>query len=296
MNNKFIYESSSTRRVISVLKSFTPERPKLTASEIYKGNELSKATALRILSTLTQEGLLDYDLSTRRYKIGMEVYFLGSMYLSTTDIIVAAEPVTEALNIMTSEAVNVSILNKGYVTIILKQEPQHPFRWGVHIGKTSPAYCSSMGKAILSDYSDEEIDAIYPEENLQKMAAKTVSTRTALKRELEEIRRTGVAFNIEGDIQGINGVGAAIRDNHGRSIAGVSFSFPIFRTNEARLKSLAKLIRMGASLISYRLGYRDPNNQVRDIKELHSWWEQNKSSSFESYNQDQINLTRKLVK
>jgi DNA-binding IclR family transcriptional regulator len=212
------------------------------------------------------------------------MYMQGSLYLSTTDILSAAEPVTKALNDITGEAVNMSIIDRAYSTIVLKEETKYRFRWGIHIGHSTLAYSSSMGKALLSELSDEEIDKLYPEENLKKITPKTVATKTELKRELEKIRKTGIAHIVEGDTPGISGVAAIIRDAGSKSVAAMSFSFPRFRVKKARRDILTKLIKLGASLVSYRLGYRDPNNQVHDVRDLYTWWEQNKSPATERQN------------
>ena len=60
--------------------------------------------------------------------------------------------------------------------------------------------------------------------------------------------------------------------------AGVP-SIQSIRFGENSSKSLAKLIRMGASLVSYRFGYQGEDNPVRDIQEISSWWEKNKMDS-----------------
>ncbi len=259
-----------------MIQCFSATEPELTVNEICNKVGLPKPTVYRLLKTLVYGRFLEKNEKTKEYKIGPVLYMLGSLYLSTTDLLVAAEPVTKALNDMTGEAVNLSIIDKAYSTIVLKEETKHRFRWGIHIGHSTLAYSSSMGKALLSELTDEEIDKLYPEENLMKITPKTIATKTELKRELEQIRKTGIAYLEEGDTQGIGGVGAAIRNVNGKAIAAMSFSFPRFRVNKARERILARLIKMGANLVSYRLGCQDKNNSVCGIEELCSWWEQNK--------------------
>ena len=92
---------------------------------------------------------------------------------------------------------------------------------------------------------------------------------------MEQIRKTDVSFNIGGLFEGGEGIGYVIRDASGKAIAGISITAPIFRVEQIGKDRLATLIRMGASLVSYQLGYQDIANPVRDIQEIRSWWEQN---------------------
>lgn len=269
----------SLMKAIAVLNSFSLDEVELSLAEIAQKVKIPKPTAYRILSTLAHGGLVEKKKDTGTYRIGPSLYTLGNLYLYTTDLIKAAEPVTKTLNDLTGDAVHVGIFEKGYVTTVMKQETKLPFRWSSYIGRTLPAYASAMGKALLSELSEDEIDALYSSETLKPVTKKTISTKTKLKNELSKIRETGVAIIKEDATEGIESIGCVIRDARGTAVAATSFSAPVFTMNQARRKLLAKLIKMGASLISYRLGYQGINNPVRDIKEISSWWEQNQPHS-----------------
>ena len=275
-------------KAMSLIQCFSPTESELGVNDICDKLGLPKATVYRLLGTMVHGRFIEKNERTGKYRIGPVLYMIGSLYLNTTDILSAAEPVTKTLNDITGEAVNMSIIDGAYSTIILKEETKYRFRWGIHIGHSTLAYSSSMGKALLSELSDEEIDKLYPQENLKKVTPKTVATKTELKSELKKIKKTGIASIVEGDTPGISGVAAIIRDSRGKAVAAMSFSFPRFRVNKARRDILAKLIRNGASLVSYRLGYRDLDNPVSNVDELTSWWEQNRSRSSERLAEDRI--------
>ena len=199
---------------------------------------------------------------------------MGSLYLSTTDLLKAADPVMELLNELTSEAVNLGILDKGNLVIVMKKESKHVFRFSHHIGSVMPAYAASMGKALLSQLPDEGVDRLYPEQ-LRPMTKKTVLTRTELKSELAEIRKNGYAVDHQGSYQGMEGIAWIIRDVSGQPVAGMSIAVLIFRIDQARREKLIPLVNMANRLISYRLGYRDTQNRIHDVADIRTWWEQN---------------------
>jgi DNA-binding IclR family transcriptional regulator len=270
--------NKSLLRAISVIKSFTPDEQELGTADIARKVRIPLTTAHRTLATLTKGGLLEQNASTGKYRIGPLFYMQGSLYLRTTDIFKAAEPVTKALNDLTGEAIPIAILNRGNVVLIMKEESKYDFRVATHVGSILVAHASAMGKALLSELTETELDSIIPEEGLRQMTRNTIATKTELKRELEQIRKTGISFDLEGNYDGVVGIASVIRDASGRAVAAISIPVPVFRFNEAIREFTASLVRMGSSLISYRLGYRDTDNPVRDIQEIRSWWKQNQSA------------------
>jgi len=263
----------SVARVGAVLKCFTPDTWELGVSQISRRASIPKATTHRILLTLTKDGLLERNTRTGNYRVGHELYILGNRYLSTNDIVSAAEPVTKMLNDLTSETVHVGIFDRGNVLIIMKEESKHAFRVTQHIGTIVPAYTSAMGKTLLSELTDKEIDNLIPEERLKPVTSKTIATKTELKRELEQIRNSGVSLDKEGTIEMIIGTGALIRDDTGKAVAAIGAPFPIFRLNQDGIERVLNLVKMGASLISYRLGYQDASNPTRSIEEIRAYWQ-----------------------
>ena len=267
--------NKSLLKAILVIKSFTPDELELGIVDIAHKVKIPLTTAHRTLATLTRGGLLEQNDRTGKYRIGPEFYMQGSLYLRATDIFKAAEPVTKALNDLTGEAVCIAILNRGNVVMVMKEESKYDFRVATHVGSILTAYTSAMGKALLSELPEAEIDSIIPEERLRPRTKNTIATKRELKLELEQIRKTGVSFDLEGNFEGVVGIASLIRDASGKAVAAMSIPVPVFRSNQASRERIVTLIKMGTSLISYRLGHGDANNPIRDIEEIRSWWEQN---------------------
>jgi IclR family KDG regulon transcriptional repressor len=261
-------------KAMSVLKSFSPGNLELSPAEVAQRVKIPKPTAYRVLNTLSYGGLLEQNPVNSKYRIGPALYALGSLYLDTTDIRKAAELVVKTINDLTGEASNICILDKGNIVIVMKEESKHAYRLSVHIGSSQPAYASAMGKALLSEFAEAELDSLYPEETLKPLTRKTIRTKTELKNKLAEIKREGVAFAWGESYEGFVGIGAAIRDASGKVVAGLSVSVPTLRLNRGDSERLARLVKMGASLISYRLGYQDTDKPVRDIEEIDDYWQQ----------------------
>jgi DNA-binding IclR family transcriptional regulator len=265
--------STSLLKAVNILQCFSYDEPELGIADITRKVELPRTTVHRILSTLLQTRLLERDINSGKYRIGPSLYMMGSLYLGTTDILTAAEPVTKLLNELTGEYVKLSVFDRGNVVVIKKEESRHGFRYYHTVGTILPAYASAMGKAFLSQLSESELDSYYPGENFKLLTSKTIATKTQLKKELEQIRTTGVSYDFEGNTEGLVGIASIIRGASGKAVSAICTGISTYNMDEKRLQKLSELAKIGASLISYRLGYHDDKKTVRNLEEIHAWWE-----------------------
>ena len=264
---------TSLLKAVSILQCFSYNEPELGIGDILRKVEMPRTTVHRILSSLLKTKLLERESNSGMYRIGPALYMMGSLYLGTTDILTAAEPVTKLLNELTGEYVVLSVFDRGNIVIIKKEESRHGFRYHHTVGTILPAYASAMGKAFLSELSESELDSLYPNENFKLLTSKTIATKAQLKKELEQIRTTGVSYDLEGNTEGLSCVGCVIRDTTGKAVAAMSIGVPSHTLTEERKHQLVTLNKMGASLISYRFGYQDDENTVRSLEDIAAWWE-----------------------
>ena len=258
------------------MKCFTPDQIELGATEIAREIGLGKSTTHRILNILVENGMLKKNSVAKKYMIGPELYFLGSMYLISDALLEAATPVIKTLNNVTGEVVNLSIFEKCYAIIVMREESKHELRWSRHVGSVLPAHSSSMGKAFLSELTEAEIDSLYPVEELPQITTKTIRSKMELKKELEQIRRDGISVDNEGTVEWIIGIATLIRDASGKAVAAISIATPLIRVDDTKRAIYTSLVKQGASLISYLLGYRDQDNPIKNLQEIVSWCERNK--------------------
>ena len=265
----------SLDKAIAVLKCFTPVTPELKTSEVVNKIGIHRVTAHRLLETLSKANLLHKNTDRGVYTIGPELYVLGSIYIENNDIYRSASSVVKKINELTGEVVAVNVLDgRGDIMLLMREERQIGFRWGSHVSSLYPAYATAGGKALLSKLNEEEIDSLYPEERLNQLTANTISTKTKLKRELEKIRETRLAFTNEEYLDGIESVGSVIRDTTGKAVASLIIAIPLIGESKIQKLHLDKLVIFGASLISYRLGNISGDLVVRDINEMINLWKQ----------------------
>ncbi len=266
-------------RAVSILSQFTANEPVQSAAVIARKTGLPTSTTRRIMNTLSECGLLDRNDESGKYSIGASMYILGSLYLLATDIFSAAQPVTAALNELTGETVSVSVRKNRDVVLVMKEEPRGSFRLTTSVGTVIPAYATAMGKALLCELSDGELDALYPEERFNPVTMGTVVSKQLLKAQLAEVRRSGVAFSSEESYEGVEAIASSIRDHRGACVAAMSVTVPVFRMSGALRERLSTIIRLSAALVSRRLGYRSEGGHVNSIDDLRALWNEAGSAS-----------------
>ena len=93
------------------------------------------------------------------------------------------------------------------------------------IGKRIPLYCSAMGKAILADQSDVEVEAYLTENQLPKITKNTITTTEGFFQEIDRVRELGYAFDNGEHEEEVFCVGASLTRD-GKNFGAISVSIP----------------------------------------------------------------------
>ncbi|MGD0997235.1 MAG: IclR family transcriptional regulator C-terminal domain-containing protein, partial [Thermoleophilia bacterium] len=109
------------------------------------------------------------------------------------------------------------------------------------IGARFPLHATANGKALLAALSPDEVYELLPK-RLPASTKNTVTDRETLLRELDEIRKTGVARDREEFTIGISAVGTAVRDAVG-SVAAITVVVPVTRFDGSEAQITAALVR-----------------------------------------------------
>ena len=253
------YIIESLVRGLAVLRAFTEESPSLSVSELAHHIGVTKTTIVRIVTTLEVLGYLRLDPATRRYHLSWRVLELGYSALENMDIVQRAHPHLEQLSVLTGETVNLSVLDGTEIVYVDRVHTRQILSISLHIGSRLPAYCTSMGKAILASISEADALKVIRASALVPRARGTIVTETGLLADLERTRVLGYAVNDEELVDGLRSVAAPVCDRTGRAVAAVNMSLPAARCSPEELRTtFAPHVVETASNISAMLGFRAP--------------------------------------
>ena len=217
----------SLERGLSVIRVFDADHPKLTLSEVAASTGLSRAAARRFLRTLVQLGYMRSDGS--RFVLRPKILELGYAYLSSLTLPEVAMPHLEQLVEQVHESSSVSELDGDDVIYIARVPTKRIMSVTISVGTRFPAYATSMGRVMLAAQPDERLDEYLSSASLRGLTGHTITSATALRRELRKIRAQGWAVVDQELEEGLRSIAAPIRDAAGPVIAAVNVSPPAGR-------------------------------------------------------------------
>jgi IclR family transcriptional regulator, acetate operon repressor len=237
--------------------SYLAQAPTRTVgvTEVAQALGLSKAVVFRILVSLQDRGYVEVDEPTRRYLLGPKSLALGMSYLERTDIRETARGALTQLSAETGETATLSV-RSGWERMYVDQvTPAGDIKMVVPIGRPFPLHAGSSSKAFLAFLPGEERDRYLSERPLVALTDATITARSALLADLEQIRTRGYAASCGERQPGAGSVAAPVLDREGLPVAVVSVCGPIERFR-ARFDEAARLLVAETQRLSRRLGYR----------------------------------------
>ncbi len=233
-----------TWRVISIL-NYVSSNKGVTLVECTNALGIPVGTIYPILQTLVDLQYLAYDNSSRKYTTGLRLFLAGSVYATGEN---GYESIREILRQSAEksggETMHLAKLEGGNVLYVIKVESTQSVRTYSAVGAILPAYGTSLGKALLSDLSLEAIKKLYPD-GLKPITRNTITSFDVLMEQLEEIRRTGFAYECEESNYDVRCIARPLRVN-GHVVAAISVAMPIFRYSAEKKERIEKeLINAG---------------------------------------------------
>jgi len=246
-------------RALALLDTIGDQKSTLSLAELCISQGLHKSTVHRLLMVLESHRLVDKNPETGRYRLGLKLFELGSKAIASLDLRELALPHMTRVQRETEETVNFAVMDKGEVLYIAKIEPQRNLRMAAHVGHRFPAYCTALGKAMLAELPEPEVDAILAMSEMRARTPNTITSPVILKDELRTIRSRGYSIDDEENDEGARCVGVAVRNQWGSPVAGMSVSGPASRVTKSKVPEIAEVLIGSAQALSKELGN---NNEV----------------------------------
>jgi DNA-binding IclR family transcriptional regulator len=236
---------TALRRGLDILDMFSADRPVVGIIEIAAELGIHKSSASRLAATLAGSGYLSAT-SAGNYVLGARIGALGSLVASRQDLTAVVTPFLADLVEVTGETGHLAVLDGTMAKTVQVVDGWHTVRMHSWVGKLSPAYCSSMGKALLAGLSTAGVEERYPDGTLPSLTEHTITTVPHLHEELGRIRRNGYCLDYEELEPGLRCVAAPVFSPAGTVDASISISGPAQRLSRSRMTVLARLVRWHA--------------------------------------------------
>ncbi len=246
----------STDRAFEILEMIGSNKNGLTHGKIAQDLNIPKSSLSKLISSLMAKNYLTLDTTTRTYSIGPQVLFLASSYLARLDIVRVAQPIIREVMVKTNESASLMIRNGNEGLIVCKENSPHVVIARFSIGTRVPLYATAGGKILLAFLSTEEIEQYVSSVELKPLTRSTITKPEKLKRELEAIRRRGLAYCNGEQFEDLDSMAAPVLGWDGRIAAAMGTPFPKIRSNRKNKRIIENVLRESAVKISQKLGLR----------------------------------------
>jgi len=255
----------SIARAFAIAEEIARNREGIGLAELSKRVGLHNSTTFHLVKTMVQLGYVSQLADSRKYRIGRRMFTLAAGALDEIELVSVATPVLEKLTGETGEYSHFAIRSGEQIVVVAKTAGTGIFQLVDRTGAVRPAHATALGKVLLAALAPPQLARYMETCDLHPFTAKTIVEREALLREIEEVRRKGLAFD-DGEFDAeARCVAVPVRDFTGRVAGAIGMSGPMWRLSLQALQEKSKYVREAAVALSAELGYQPEREATAEI-------------------------------
>ncbi len=237
-------------RAADILGALSKHQDGLTLGEIAQLTVLPRSTVQRIVKALDDVNLVIAASPSGGVRLGPALLALAGS-AKQFSIAKFVRPLIVQLSKDTGETVDLAIMGTDKAVVVDQIAGTHPLLAVSATGTSLPLHSSASGKALLAALPEERLARLKRRLPLPAVTGNTITSWAVLERELDTVRRTGLAIDREESFAGVCAVGAAIR-GPGDEIASIAVAVPTdrFRITE---RSVSKALRERSQALQRRI-------------------------------------------
>jgi IclR family transcriptional regulator, pca regulon regulatory protein len=249
--------SSSLQAGLAILNCFSAQQPVLGIAKLADELNMSRSTTHRYASTLVALGYLEQD-QARRYRLAPRVADMGMSVLDSMALRGKAREHLRELREQTGRTASLAVLDGDQIRYVDRlrgwRRGQHAVDLDLGAGARLPAPCTAMGKVLLANLPEPEREQVVSSLKLTRQGPNSITSKRALRAELEQVRAEGVALGDEELGPGVRTIAAPVIGPDGEVVAAVGIPVPTdaFSVEELR-KALGPPVTAAAKRISAEL-------------------------------------------
>ena len=212
---------TSLARGLAVIQAFSQRRHHLTISQVSTTTGLSRAAVRRCLYTLAKLGFAGSD-DNRHFFLRPRILALGHSYISSMPLATAAQPVLEHISHLLHESCSIATLDGVEIVYIARANVTRIMSIDLGVGSRLPAFCTSMGRAILANLPPEELESVLARVEFKRYTERTITNPTKLTQALRQIRRDGYSIIDQELEHGLRSMAVPIQNPSGKVVAALN--------------------------------------------------------------------------
>ncbi|CAM3781956.1 IclR family transcriptional regulator C-terminal domain-containing protein [Bordetella tumulicola] len=235
-------------RGLQVIESLGRNQPEMNIAALSEDTGLSRSVIKRYVLTLTDLGYTRTD--GRSYSLTPKVLNLGLSYLYSLPFWRQAQLELEELSQHIKQSCAMSILDGNEIVYVVRVPTYKILRASPTLGSRLPANAVSMGRALLAELQETELNEFLEHAPLKRLTNQTLTDRNDLRAEILCTRERGYAW-VDAELdEAICGLAVTVKDLEGRALAAINVSLPSGQISEKQaVKKYLNLLRSSASNI-----------------------------------------------
>src|SRR5690554_7001085 len=234
---------------LEVLQAFDGEHPRMTLSEVAARTEMDRAKARRFLLTLHALGFVKR--TGRQFELTPRVLQLGYAYQASNQYRAVIQQYLEGITAELGESSSLTVLDGDDVVYVVRSAARHRLMAiTLSVGTRLPAAYTSMGRVLLAQLPDGELDAWLERAVLERHTEKTITDKAELRKCILKVRQQGYAIADQELDSGLRSLAVPAFDANGRLLGAINISTNAARIDHATLlEEYLPLLQAKAELI-----------------------------------------------
>ena len=244
----------SLGRAFGILEEVARHRDGIGLADLSRLVGLHNSTTFHLAKTMAALGYVRQEKDTKRYRIGRPLFALAASALDEIEMINVATPILEELARQTGECSHFAVRMGDAIVVIARTSGPGAFQLADRVGVVRPAHCTALGKAILAALPPDQLAGLLKRTGLKPSTEKSITEIPVLLREIEEIKRTAIAFD-DGEFNlEVRCIAVPVKNFTGKVIGALGVSGPVWRLSNQAVKSRAKIVQEAAARLSGEFG------------------------------------------
>ena len=244
----------SIGRAFAILEEVARNREGIALADLSKRVRLHNSTTFHLVKTMVSLGYIRQIKESKRYRIGRPLFALAASALDEIEMVSMATPVLDELSQETGESSHFASRMSDAVVVMARTPGPGAFQLADRVGVVRPAYCTALGKVILAALRPAQLDRYLDRVELKPLTSKTITTPQRLRRELQEVRRAGIAFDDGEFNHEVRCAAMPVHDFSGQVVGAIGISGPVWRLSMQALQSKARNLSEAARRLSVAFG------------------------------------------
>ena len=244
----------SLGRAFAILEEVARHRDGIGLADLSKRVGLHNSTAFHLVKTMVSLGYIRQEKDSKRYRVGRPLFALAASSLDEIEMVNLATPILEELSRETGESGHFAVRMGDSVIVVARTSSPGAFQLTDRVGVVRPAHCTALGKIVLAALRPDQLQRFVERVELKPSTEKSITEVPLLLREIEEVRRSGIAFD-DGEFNAeVRCVAVPVRDFTGNVVGALGISGPVWRLTIQALQSRSKIVQAAADRLSAEFG------------------------------------------